>query len=96
MKSLHQYYRFIVAFTQTICFHLFLIQANPTLKRLQHKGLNRHHICMSLPFVSVLSLLYQTLVPAHEGLFMKDTDLLSSTLERPTMLLCQTTTKTNL
>lgn len=55
-----------------------------------------HHVCMSLPFVSVLSLLYQTLVPARDGIFMKDTDLLNSALERPTMLLCQTTTKSNL
>lgn len=36
-KSLQQYYRFIVAFTKPICFHLFLIQVNPMLKRLQHK-----------------------------------------------------------
>lgn len=68
----------------------------PHTEEASAQGLNSHHICMSLPFVSVLSLLYQTLVPAHEGIFMKDTDLLSSTLERPTMLLCQTTTKSNL
>ena len=57
---------------------------------------NSHHIRMSLLFVSVLSLLYQTLVPDHDGIFVKDTDLLNSTLERHTMLLCQTTTKSNL
>lgn len=51
---------------------------------------------LSLPSVSVLSLLYQTLVPSHDGIFMKDTDLLNSTLERPTVLFCQTTTKSNL
>lgn len=30
---------------------------------------NSPHIRMALPFVSVLSLLYQTLVPAHDGIY---------------------------
>lgn len=81
-------------FTKTICFHLFLIQANPMLKKLLHK--NKTPITFACLALSVLSLLYQTLVPAHDSIFMKDTDLLSSTLGRPTMLLCQTTTKNNL
>lgn len=66
------------------------------LKKPQQKNKTAITFTSLCPFVSVLSLLYQTLAPAHDRIFMKDTDLLDSILERPTALLCQTTNKSNL
>lgn len=79
--------------------HLFSSLPDPGKPHAEEASAQEKNSCrvlMSLPFVSALSLLFQTLVPVHDGIFMKDTDLFNLTLERPTMLLCQTTTKSNL